>query len=153
MKVSAVCQFKEAVIEDDVLMCKWDLSSSNAKSLGCNEELTLFGMLKAILTPYNKLVYLELIFDVMSFMQQLRRATGRNDFVVVPNTYPLAIENCMDARVITEAVAPYRIVYVNQVSFICSACLLCHCYCNCLLMFLTNARSVRSISSCNTICL
>lgn len=121
MKVIAICQFKEAVIEDDVLMCKWDLSSTNAKSLGCTEELALFGMLKAIFTSHHKLIYLELTFDVMSFMQQLRRATGRNDFVVVPNTYPLAVENYHDARVITEAVAPYRIVYVNQVRlrFLC----------------------------------
>lgn len=51
------------------------------------------GMLKATFTPQNRLVYLELSFDVMSFMQQLRRASGKQDFQVVPNTVSIARED------------------------------------------------------------
>ena len=40
------------------------------------------GMIKAIFTPQNRMSYLELSFDVMSFMQQLRRASGKQDFQV-----------------------------------------------------------------------
>jgi hypothetical protein len=40
------------------------------------------GMIKAVFTPQNRMVYLELSFDVMSFMQQLRRASGKQDFQV-----------------------------------------------------------------------
>ena len=39
-------------------------------------------MIKATFTPQNRMVYLELSFDVMSFMQQLRRASGKQDFQV-----------------------------------------------------------------------
>jgi hypothetical protein len=44
-------------------------------------------MIKAVFTPQNRMVYLELSFDVMSFMQQLRRASGKQDFQVEMTAY------------------------------------------------------------------
>lgn len=77
-------------------------------------------MLKAVFSLNSRLVYVEEIFDVMGFMQQLRRASGRADFIVVPNTLALAKEGgAKDARIVTEAVYPYRIVYVSPVSHFC----------------------------------
>ena len=72
-------------------------------------------MIKAIFTPQNRMSYLELSFDVMSFMQQLRRASGKQDFQVVPNTVSIAREDACEARVITEACSPYRITFASQV--------------------------------------
>ena len=49
-------------------------------------------MIKATFTPQNRMVYLELSFDVMSFMQQLRRASGKQDFQVSTSLhYPVPI--------------------------------------------------------------
>lgn len=69
--------------------------------------------------PANKLLRLELSYDVMCFMQQLRRASGKRYFEVVPNTISSATEDCDDpsddsARVITTAEAPYTIVKVSR---------------------------------------
>lgn len=49
---------------------------------GCKMEISLRGMLKAIFSPHNRLVCVEMIYDVMSYMQQLRRAAGKRDFAV-----------------------------------------------------------------------
>ena len=46
-------------------------------------------MIKATFTPQNRMVYLELSFDVMSFMQQLRRASGKQDFQVCISPHSL----------------------------------------------------------------
>ena len=74
--------FDDAVMSEDSIFCRWDLTSSNATELGCKGELKLHGMLKAVYSVYNKLIYVEETFDVMSFMQQLRRISGKNDFLV-----------------------------------------------------------------------
>jgi hypothetical protein len=46
------------------------------------QEVYKYGMVEAAFTPQNKLIHLEMAFDVMSFMQQLRRTSGRYDFQV-----------------------------------------------------------------------
>lgn len=63
-------------------MCIFDMKTLNGVEVGCRCDLTIHGMLKAVFSPYNKLIFLELTFDVMMFMQQLRRASGRGDFLV-----------------------------------------------------------------------
>jgi hypothetical protein len=50
----------------------------------------LLGMLQATFTPSNKLMQVEFTFDVMAFMQQLQRASGTNEFSIVPNTLAMA---------------------------------------------------------------
>ena len=57
------------------------LSTSTSTSTS-SFSFFLQGMIKAIFTPQNRMSYLELSFDVMSFMQQLRRASGKQDFQV-----------------------------------------------------------------------
>ncbi len=71
-------------------------------------------MVEAVFTASNKLLRVEFTFDVMSFMQQLRRASGRYDFQVVPNTLIIAAEESSEPRLVTEAVPPYRITSCNQ---------------------------------------
>lgn len=103
-------------MSEDSIFCRWDLTSSNAIELGCKGELKLHGMLKAVYSVYNKLMYIEETFDVMSFMQHLRRITGKNEFLVIPNTPTLAREVNLDARIITEGLPPYRILFASEVS-------------------------------------
>ena len=70
----------------DTFMCKWRLCTDDLVAQGAMFEVAKQGMLLAVFSPQNKLRSLELSFDVMSFMQQLRRATLRSTFVVCPQT-------------------------------------------------------------------
>jgi hypothetical protein len=78
---------EDTIMTGDSFMCKWLLRTENAVRRGARYEVFKQGMLKATFSPQNKLTYLELIFDVMSFMQQLRRASGKNDFMVCTYYY------------------------------------------------------------------
>ncbi len=96
-------------------MLSWDLSTTNAIIFGSRCELSVHGMLKVTFSTYNKIIYAELSFDVMSVMQQIRRAGNRSDFQVIPNTPPLAVEVCREARLICEGMHPYKILFTNNV--------------------------------------
>lgn len=104
----------ESVMNDNTYMCKWHMTTTNAMRRGSRYEVTKNGMAKAIFSTNNKLLFVELSFDVMSFMQQLRRSSGKFDFLVIPNTPSLAMEETFEARMITEACSPHIITYVNQ---------------------------------------
>eukprot|EP01038_Epipyxis_sp_PR26KG_P006499 gene6499-8934_t len=104
----------ESVVADNTFMCKWHMITLNAVQRGAKYEITKQGMIKAVFSNQNKLLHVEFTFDVMSFMQQLRRASRRSEFLVIPNNQQLAEEESMEARVITEATPPYRITYVNK---------------------------------------
>jgi hypothetical protein len=67
---------------DDSFMCKWHMTTTNAVKKGSRYEITKNGMAKALFSTENKLVFVELAFDVMCFMQQLRRSSGKLDFLV-----------------------------------------------------------------------
>ena len=68
----------------DTFMCKWRLCTDDLVAQGAMFEVAKHGMLLAVFSPQNKLRSLELSFDVMSFMQQLKRATVRTTFLVCP---------------------------------------------------------------------
>ena len=68
----------------DTFMCKWRLCTDDLVARGAMFEVAKHGMLLAVFSPQNKLRSLELSFDVMSFMQQLKRATVRTTFLVCP---------------------------------------------------------------------
>lgn len=66
-------------------MCKWHMVTMNAVQRGARYEVAKQGMIKAKFSNSNKLTMVEHIFDVMTFMQQLRRASrGVFDFHVSP---------------------------------------------------------------------
>ena len=67
----------------DTFMCKWRLCTDDLVAQGAMFEVAKQGMLLAVFSPQNKLRSLELSFDVMSFMQQLKRATLRDFFQVI----------------------------------------------------------------------
>eukprot|EP01036_Dinobryon_divergens_P026503 gene26503-35166_t len=104
----------ESVMAENIFMCKWHMTTINAVRKGSRYEISKHGMAKAVFSAQNKLMFVELSFDVMSFMQQLRRSSGKFDFLVIPNTPALAMEESSEARMITEADKPHRITYVNQ---------------------------------------
>lgn len=67
-------------------MCQWLMKTDNATECGSQCEVFSHGMLRAYFSPDNRIKRLEIVFDVMSFMQQLQRAVGRGEFRTVPNT-------------------------------------------------------------------
>ncbi len=75
----------------DTFMCKWRLCTADLVARGAMFEVAKHGMLLAVFSPQNKLRSLELSFDVMSFMQQLRRATVRTTFLVCPHTSTIVL--------------------------------------------------------------
>lgn len=62
------------------------MRTENAVECGARCEVFNHGMLRASFAPDNRIEKLELVFDVMSFMQQLQRAVGDGEFRVIPNT-------------------------------------------------------------------
>lgn len=62
------------------------MKTDNAVECGAQCEVFSHGMLRAYFSPDNRIKRLEIVFDVMSFMQQLQRAVGRGEFRMVPNT-------------------------------------------------------------------
>lgn len=66
-------------------MCQWLMKTDNATECGAQCEVFTHGMLRAYFCPDNRIKRLEIVFDVMGFMQQLQRAMGRGEFRMVPN--------------------------------------------------------------------
>lgn len=67
-------------------MCKWLMKTENATECGAQCEVFSHGILRAVFSAENRIKRLELVFDVMSLMQQLQRAMGGGGFRMIPNT-------------------------------------------------------------------
>jgi hypothetical protein len=66
----------------DVYMCKWAITTENIVARGGLFEVAKEGMLVARFGASNKLRSVDVSFDVMSYMQQLRRTSERTAFQV-----------------------------------------------------------------------
>ena len=88
------------------VMCRWVMKTENAVKLGAQCEVYKQGMLKARFDSSNKLAALEFVFDIMSFMQQLQRASGGDSFEVVPNTVEMAGQPSAEAPHLVESANP-----------------------------------------------
>jgi hypothetical protein len=106
----------DMILTDDVLMCPFIFRSREAVRYGALAECVQPGMLRACFSPTNKLRNIEMIFDAMGFCQQLERASGNEGMAhIIPNSLEMALApNSEEARVITSAESPFRIVYVNE---------------------------------------
>jgi len=106
----------DMILTDDVLMCPFIFRSQEAVWCGALAECVQPGMLRANFSPTNKLRNVEMIFDAMGFCQQLERASGNEGMAqIIPNSLEMALApNTQEARVITQAKAPFRIVSVNE---------------------------------------
>jgi len=106
---------EEAVVSGNQMMARWSMSTTNAIKLGGKKEVKKMGMLCAKFNSAHKIVSLELMFDVMAFMLQLKQSVGANAFTVIPNT----VQTCTGSfgktpMVLTLADRPYTIVQVNE---------------------------------------
>jgi hypothetical protein len=106
---------EETVCTGDRLMCRWFMRTENAVERGARFELTKHGMMLATFSALNRLTSTEMTYDVMAFMQQLRRASNVADFSVVPNSMQLALEPVNDARIVASSMAPFTVSYASKV--------------------------------------
>jgi len=106
---------EEAIVSGSQMMARWNMTTTNAVALGAKREVKKMGMLCARFNSAHKIVALELMFDVMAFMLQLKQNNGASAFSVVPNT----VQTCVgpfgnSPMVMTLAERPYTIVQVNS---------------------------------------
>jgi PAS domain S-box-containing protein len=105
---------EDAVVAGNQMMARWVMSTINASSLGARMEVTKQGMLCCKFNSAHKIIGLELMFDVMAFMLQLKQAAGSHEFSVVPNTVQTCQRVFKQPMVMTLAEPPYTIVQVNK---------------------------------------
>jgi PAS domain S-box-containing protein len=105
---------EEAVVAGNQMMARWSMSTVNAVQCGVKMEVSKQGMLCCRFNSGHKITGLELMFDVMAFMLQLKQAVGTDTFSVIPNT----VQTCQRAFdkpvVMTLADPPYTIIQVNK---------------------------------------
>lgn len=106
---------EEAVVSGTQMMARWNMTTTNFTKLGAQREVKKMGMLCARFNSAHKIVSLELMFDVMAFMLQLKQSAGASAFTVIPNT----VQSCIGPfgntpMVMTLAERPYTIVKVNE---------------------------------------
>jgi len=107
----------DMIITDDILMCPFIFRSQDAVWNGALAECVQPGMLRVAFSKTNKLRNVEMIFDAMGYCQQLERASGNEGSAqIIPNSLEMALApNSEEARVITLAKAPFKIVSVNEI--------------------------------------
>ena len=106
---------EESVVSGSQMMARWAMTTTNAITLGSKQEVKKVGMLCARFNSAHKIVVIELMFDVMAFMLQLKQSARASTFTVIPNT----VQTCVAPfgnypMVITLADRPYTIVQVNE---------------------------------------
>ncbi len=106
---------EDAVVSGNQMMARWSMSTENAIELGAKREVTKAGMLCAKFSSAHKIVHLELMFDVMAFMLQLKQSSGVRTFTMVPNTVQTCVGHFGDKPMLmTLAERPYTITQVNS---------------------------------------
>jgi PAS domain S-box-containing protein len=105
---------EEAVVAGNQMMARWVMTTTNAVLCGAKMEVTKQGMLCCKFNSAHKIIGLELMFDVMAFMLQLKQAAGSDGFSVIPNTVQTCQRSFDKPMVVTLAEPPYTIIQANQ---------------------------------------
>lgn len=105
---------EEAVVAGNQMMARWVMTTTNAVQLGSTMEVSKQGMLCCKFNSAHKIIGLELMFDVMAFMLQLKQAAGSEGFTVIPNTVQTCQKSFDKPMIVTLAEPPYTIIQVNN---------------------------------------
>jgi PAS domain S-box-containing protein len=105
---------EDAVVAGNQVMARWAMTTLNAVDCGARMEVAKQGMLCCKFNSAHKIIGVELMFDVMAFMLQLKQAAGSDSFSVIPNTVQTCQRSFDKPMVMTLADAPYTIVQVNK---------------------------------------
>lgn len=115
-KVRFTCGPQSTLLIADIILCRWMMRTEDAVLRGAAAEVMNHGMLKAVYTPQNRLLSVQMHFDVMVFMQHLSCIGVPPLFPdwVVPTTIGSALREIKQPCIFTEAEAPFRILHVNN---------------------------------------
>jgi PAS domain S-box-containing protein len=105
---------EEAVVAGNQMMARWVMTTLNATQCGARMEVAKQGMLCCKFNSAHKIIGLELMFDVMALMLQLKQAAGSDTFSVIPNTVQTCQRSFDKPMVMILAEEPYTIVQVNK---------------------------------------
>lgn len=105
---------EEAAVAGNQFMARWVMTTLNATQCGARMEVAKQGMLCCKFNSAHKIIGLELMFDVMALMLQLKQAEGSDTFSVIPNTVQTCQRSFDKPMVMTLAEEPYTIVQVNK---------------------------------------
>lgn len=105
---------EEAVVAGNHIMARWVMTTTDAVRHGAKMEVSKQGMMICRFNSAHKIVGLEIMFDVMAFMLQLKQATASEGFPVVPNTVQTCQRTFDRPMVVTMADPPYTIIQVND---------------------------------------
>lgn len=105
---------EDAVVAGNQMMARLVMTTLNAKEFGAKMEVSKRGMLSCKFNSAHKLTSLEMMFDVMAFMLQLKQAAGTDSFAVVPNTVQTCQRSFGLPMVMTIADRPHTIIQVNK---------------------------------------
>ncbi len=106
---------EESVVAGNQMMARWNMTTTNATKFGLQREIGKHsGMLCVRFSKAHKIVSMELMFDVMAFMIQLKQHAEYTDMAVVPNTVQTCKGPFNVPMVMTIAERPYTIVQVNR---------------------------------------
>lgn len=105
---------EEAVVAGNQMMARWVMQTLNATQCGARMEVSKQGMLCCKFNSSHKIVGIELMFDVMALMLQLKQAAGSETFSVIPNTVQTCQRSFDSPMVMVLADEPYTIVQVNK---------------------------------------
>jgi len=100
--------------DNSMAVSKWKLRTVNAVVNGSSSEIEIQGMSFCNFSIHNKLVNLELCFDVLGTIQTLKDALGPRLMSSIPNSIEKAKKETRDALVIIEPKSPFKITFVNE---------------------------------------
>jgi len=106
---------EDMIAAGELVMCCYVLALDGSISTGKHTRCSQSGMLQCKFNKQNKIVALELIYDVMGFMQQLQRTeliSPENS--IVPNTLSMALQPSSEPRIIVRTEPPFPVVHLNE---------------------------------------
>ena len=104
----------DAVVSGNQMMTRWSMTTLNAVENGARAEVSKRGMLCCKFSSAHTIVGLEILFDVMAFMLQLKQSSNSESFAVIPNTIQTSQRPYSEPMIVTLADSPYTIVQVNH---------------------------------------
>ena len=105
----------EILAAGDYVMLSYTLDLVGVGMKDSINKCTQHGMVQCQFNQANKIVAVEMVFDVMAFMQQLQRAsTTQPSINVLPNTVATALQPHNEARCIMKATMMFPIIHVND---------------------------------------
>lgn len=107
---------EDAIVSGNQMMARWAMKTVNATKMGARCEVSKQGMLSARFNSSHRITHLDIMFDVMGFMLQLKQASETETFGVVPNTVQTCQVDSSENKpmVVTMSEPPFTIVRVNR---------------------------------------